>query len=52
MQVNEGMNIVAHVLYEFTFMEISKQIVFKLFNSGITNRKDQGTTYKVLEIWP
>lgn len=33
MQVNEGMNIVAHVLYEFTFMEISKQIiVFKLFN--------------------
>lgn len=32
MQVNENMIIVAHALYEFPFMKISKQIVFKLFN--------------------
>lgn len=32
MQVNENMILVAHALYEFMFMKISKQIVFKLFN--------------------
>lgn len=32
MQVNENMILVAHALNEITFMKISKQIVFKLFN--------------------
>lgn len=32
MQVNENMILVAYALYEFLFMKISKQIVFKLFN--------------------
>lgn len=32
MLVNQNMTLVTHALNEFTFMKISKQIMFKYFN--------------------